>query len=204
MPDEFRAARPRRRSSTRSCVASKAQGEATPHAPSPDAPRRARPGPRPARRRRGGRSGDPGRVPHRLGADDGPIAAGLALARVLSAGRSRAAAPLYPPRWNRPARIRPTARRRQGLDGVGPVAARRRGLDRGRGVLREALAIREAEKPQHWATAEVRSLLGGALFGQKKTAEAAPLLRSGYEGMARSAAAIQLVDRPRLAEASTG
>ena len=55
--------------------------------------------------------------------------------------------------------------------------------------------------PQHWVTAEVRSLLGGALLGQKKTAEAAPLLRSGYEGMARSAAAIPLVDRPRLAEA---
>ena len=68
-------------------------------------------------------------------------------------------------------------------------------------LLREALAIREVEMPQHWLTAEVRSLLGGALLGQKKTAEAAPLLRSGYEGMARSAAAIPLVDRPRLAEA---
>ena len=68
-------------------------------------------------------------------------------------------------------------------------------------LLREALAIREVEMPQHWRTADVRSLLGGALLGQKKTAEAAPLLRSGYEGMARSAAAIPLVDRPRLAEA---
>jgi hypothetical protein len=68
-------------------------------------------------------------------------------------------------------------------------------------LLREALAIREAEMPQHWRTAEARSLLGGAFMGEKKTAEAAPLLRSGYEGMARSAAAIPLVDRPRLAEA---
>src|SRR5262249_59492997 len=67
--------------------------------------------------------------------------------------------------------------------------------------LREALAIREAEMPQHWRTAEARSLLGGVLLGQKKVAEAAPLLRSGYEEMARSAAAIPLVDRPRLAEA---
>jgi hypothetical protein len=56
-------------------------------------------------------------------------------------------------------------------------------------------------RPQHWLTAEVRSLLGGVLFGQKKSAEAAPLLRSGYERMSRSAAAIPLVDRPRLAEA---
>jgi hypothetical protein len=68
-------------------------------------------------------------------------------------------------------------------------------------LLREAQAIRDVEMPQHWRTAEVRSLLGGALFAQKKTAEAAPLLRSGYEGMTRSAAAIPLVDRPRLAEA---
>jgi hypothetical protein len=68
-------------------------------------------------------------------------------------------------------------------------------------LLREAQAIREVEMPQHWLTADVRSLLGGALFAQKKTAEAAPLLRTGYEGMTRSAAAIPLVDRPRLSEA---
>jgi hypothetical protein len=43
--------------------------------------------------------------------------------------------------------------------------------------------------------------LGGSLLGQIKSAEAAPLLRSGYEAMARSAAAIPLVNRPRLAEA---
>jgi hypothetical protein len=71
----------------------------------------------------------------------------------------------------------------------------------GEAQFREALAIREAGKPHHWATAEARSLLGGALMGEKKAAEAAPLLRSGYEAMARSAAAIPLVDRPRLVEA---
>src|SRR5262249_57454587 len=69
------------------------------------------------------------------------------------------------------------------------------------GVLREARVIREVERPQHWMTAELRSLLGGALLGQKRAAAAAPLVRSGYEGMARSAAAIPLVDLPRLAEA---
>jgi hypothetical protein len=67
--------------------------------------------------------------------------------------------------------------------------------------VREALAIREIEKSQHWTTAESRSLLAAVLIGEKKTAEAASLLRSGYEGMARSAAAIPAVDRPRLAEA---
>jgi hypothetical protein len=38
-------------------------------------------------------------------------------------------------------------------------------------------------------------------MGEKRTADAASLLRSGYEAMARSAAAIPLVDRPRLGEA---
>ena len=140
----------------------------------------------------------------RLGPDDRlTIAAGLALARVREARGDRdaaaallqAAARIGPQEPDRPRYAR------RGPDGVGPVPARRRGLDRGRGLLREALAIREVEMPQHWLTAEARSLLGGALLGQKKTAEAAPLLRSGYEGMARSAAAIPLVDRPRLAEA---
>jgi tetratricopeptide (TPR) repeat protein len=68
-------------------------------------------------------------------------------------------------------------------------------------LLREALAIREVEMPRHWRTGELQTLLGGVLMGQKKPAEAAPLLRSGYAGMARSAAAIPLVDRPRLTEA---
>jgi hypothetical protein len=67
--------------------------------------------------------------------------------------------------------------------------------------LREAQAIREAERPQHWLTAEARSLLGGALLGRKQVAEGVPLLRSGYDGMARSAPGIPLVYRPRLAEA---
>ena len=41
-------------------------------------------------------------------------------------------------------------------------------------LLREALAIREAEMPEHWLTApRPRSLLGAALLGQEKPADAA-------------------------------
>jgi serine/threonine protein kinase/tetratricopeptide (TPR) repeat protein len=140
----------------------------------------------------------------RLGADDRvTIAAALALARVRSArGDSDSAAPLYQATLES-ARRNPT--NRETLATVLAESGRSR-LEAGEwttaeSLLREALAIREVEKPQHWVTAEARSLLGGALMGEKKTAEAAPLLRSGYEGMARSAAAIPLVDRPRLAEA---
>ena len=121
----------------------------------------------------------------RLGPDDRlTIAAGLALARVREARGDRdAAAPLYRAALES-ARKNPTDREtlaaaltesgRSRLGAGDPTAAE--------ALLREALAIREAEKPQHWQTAEVRSLLGGALLGQKKAAEAAPLLRSGLRG----------------------
>ncbi len=49
-------------------------------------------------------------------------------------------------------------------------------------VLREALAIREVMLPNDWRTFNTKSLLGRALFGQKKYADAEPLLRAGYDG----------------------
>ncbi|MCW5551602.1 MAG: serine/threonine protein kinase [Verrucomicrobiae bacterium] len=50
-------------------------------------------------------------------------------------------------------------------------------------TAREALTIREKTSPDDWRTFNSRSQLGGSLLGQKKYAEAEPLLRSGYEGM---------------------
>jgi tetratricopeptide (TPR) repeat protein len=140
----------------------------------------------------------------RLGTDNRvTIAAGLALARVREARGDRdAAAPLYRTAFES-ARKDPTDRE---MLSATLVAWSRSRLAAGEwvtaeAVLREAMEILEAERPQHWLTSEARSLLGGALQGQKRTAEAAPQLRSGYEGMARAAAAIPLVDRPRLGEA---
>jgi serine/threonine protein kinase len=55
-------------------------------------------------------------------------------------------------------------------------------------LLRECLAIRE-KKPgsgdpgSGWLVFNTQSMLGGALLGQKKYAEAEPLLLKGYEGM---------------------
>ena len=140
----------------------------------------------------------------RLGPDHRlTIAAGLALARVREARGDRdSAAPLYRAALDS-ARKNPIDR--EALATALTESGRSR-LSAGEwtgaeALLREALAIREAEMPQHWRTAEARSLLGGALLGQKRTAEAASLVRSGYEAMARAAAAIPLVDRPRLGEA---
>src|SRR5437899_1032219 len=50
-------------------------------------------------------------------------------------------------------------------------------------LARECLAIREEKLPNDWSTFVARSLLGACLLGQKKYAEAEPLLLSGYEGM---------------------
>jgi tetratricopeptide (TPR) repeat protein len=139
-----------------------------------------------------------------LGADDRlTITAGLALARVLAArGDREATAPLY--------RTALESARKNPAD-CETLAAALAESGRSRlsvadwttaeSLLREALAIRETAMPQHWRTAEARSLLGAALLGQNKPAEAAPLLRSGYEAMAKHPAWIPLVDRPRLAEA---
>lgn len=52
-------------------------------------------------------------------------------------------------------------------------------------VATECLAISEKLFPDQWGTFNARSLLGGSLLGQKKYAEAEPLLLSGYEGMER-------------------
>jgi tetratricopeptide (TPR) repeat protein len=52
-------------------------------------------------------------------------------------------------------------------------------------ALRDSLAIRAQREPDDWRTFDTRSLLGGALLGQKKYAEAEPLLALGYEGLKR-------------------
>jgi hypothetical protein len=67
--------------------------------------------------------------------------------------------------------------------------------------LRELLAIREKERPDWWATFNARSMVGGALLGQGKTAEAEPLLRSGYEGMVKWADKIPASNKHKLPEA---
>ncbi len=50
-------------------------------------------------------------------------------------------------------------------------------------AARRALAVRLDRHPDHWARFDGMSLLGSALAGQKKFAEAEPLLIEGYEGL---------------------
>jgi uncharacterized protein HemY len=50
-------------------------------------------------------------------------------------------------------------------------------------VLREAVTIRDSKDPDDWRTFNTRSMLGAALLGQMKYAEAEPLVIQGYEEM---------------------
>ena len=68
-------------------------------------------------------------------------------------------------------------------------------------LLRKCLAIREKTQPDLWTTFNTQSLLGGALLGQKKYAEAEPLLLAGYEGMKRREKSIPPQGATRIPEA---
>jgi hypothetical protein len=68
--------------------------------------------------------------------------------------------------------------------------------------LRESLRIRAKSHPDAWTTFDIQSMLGDALLGQKKFAEAEPLLLRGCEGLEQRQAKIPARDRAlRLKEA---
>ena len=68
-------------------------------------------------------------------------------------------------------------------------------------LLRECLAIRAKTQPDDWSTCNTKSMLGGALLGQKKYADAEPLLLAGYEGLKKQEAKIPPQGLVRLTEA---
>jgi hypothetical protein len=55
--------------------------------------------------------------------------------------------------------------------------------------------------PDGWPLFNIESLIGGSLLGQKKFAEAEPLLLQGYEGMKAREKVIPPQDKVRLREA---
>jgi hypothetical protein len=69
--------------------------------------------------------------------------------------------------------------------------------------LRQCLTIREATEPGSWRIFNIRSMLGESLVGQKKYAEAEPLLLAGYEGLKQREASIpQEARKERLTAAA--
>ncbi len=69
-------------------------------------------------------------------------------------------------------------------------------------LLRELLALGEKHFPERWGFWRVRSMLGGALQGQKKYTEAEPLLVRGYEGMKEREAKIPQLYKAELTKAA--
>jgi serine/threonine protein kinase/lipopolysaccharide biosynthesis regulator YciM len=87
------------------------------------------------------------------------------------------------------------------LTSIGLAFLQQRSWSDAAAVLRESLAIREAKEPGAWTTFNTRSLLGGALLGQKEYADAEPLLRAGYEGMKQRVDKLPPPGKLRLLEA---
>jgi serine/threonine protein kinase len=66
---------------------------------------------------------------------------------------------------------------------------------------RDCLALREKQIPNDWRAFNARSMLGGALLGQKKYGkETEALLLAGYQGMKQREAKIPPAGKPRLEE----
>ena len=68
-------------------------------------------------------------------------------------------------------------------------------------MLRAGLALREKQQPDAWNTFNTQPKLGGALLGQKKYADAEPLLLKGYEGMKQREKTIPTQAATRIPEA---
>jgi hypothetical protein len=51
------------------------------------------------------------------------------------------------------------------------------------GVVRQCLEAREKQQPEKWKTVHCKVILGGALLGQEKYADAERLLLAGYEAL---------------------
>jgi eukaryotic-like serine/threonine-protein kinase len=68
-------------------------------------------------------------------------------------------------------------------------------------LAREALAGERAVRPEHWRRFFAQSVLGAALWGQKRYAEAAPLLREGVAGLEARREQVGVPDRFRVERA---
>jgi eukaryotic-like serine/threonine-protein kinase len=68
-------------------------------------------------------------------------------------------------------------------------------------LLRESLAIWEAQRPDDWSRFDTESRLGASLLGQRRYAEAEPLLLSAYQGLNVRESRLSRSNKPRLAAA---
>jgi eukaryotic-like serine/threonine-protein kinase len=81
-------------------------------------------------------------------------------------------------------------RRLASMNDLGGLYLKQRKYAAAERLLREALNSHDKGKTQTWVRYNCQSLLGASLTGEKKYAEAEPLLLSGYEGMLQRKATI--------------
>jgi hypothetical protein len=67
-------------------------------------------------------------------------------------------------------------------------------------LLRACLALREKAQPHPWDNTDPKSMLVEALLGQKKYADAEPLLLAAYQGMKKQEATDPAAAKARLLE----
>lgn len=77
----------------------------------------------------------------------------------------------------------------------GLVQVQQRKYREAENTLREALPVHEKTGPDKWQRYNCQSLLGASLAGQKRYAEAEPLLVSGYVGIRERKASISAVNK---------
>lgn len=85
--------------------------------------------------------------------------------------------------------------------GLGQVQLREHKYAEAESTLRDLLKGYEKAMPESWERYNCQSMLGGSLAGQKKNAEAEPLLLSSYAGMIERQATIPLESRRALVDA---
>jgi eukaryotic-like serine/threonine-protein kinase len=96
---------------------------------------------------------------------------------------------------------RPSVERAYAESVLGRIQLARKAWPEAEAPLRNALAFREISIPNDWTTFNTRSLLGAALLGQKKYADAEPLLRAGYEGVKSRAETLSPANKHNLRDA---
>jgi hypothetical protein len=84
---------------------------------------------------------------------------------------------------------------------LGDCLLRQNQLGQAESLLRACVTTREKKDADGWETFWSKALLGAALAGQEKHAEAEPLLLAGLEGLIQRAARIPAPDRWVLGDA---
>jgi tetratricopeptide (TPR) repeat protein len=69
------------------------------------------------------------------------------------------------------------------MNALAAVYVQLNAFDDAENLLQECLAIRKEKNPDHWSAFKTKSMLGEALMGQQKFAEAEPFLLEGYHGL---------------------